>query len=80
MSTYNLLPVEHNKLNTLLSPKANKILLRAWGGILETLDQNHNHHPETYGSTQQFVPYHTLKNNNNLEDDDDGRLGIQADA
>jgi len=50
------------------------------GGIQETFHQNCNHHPETSRSTQQFVPYQTLKNDDNLEDDDEGRLGIWADA
>ena len=31
---------------------------------------------KTSRSTQQSVPYQTLKNDDNLKDDDDGRLGI----
>jgi len=47
---------------------------------MNTGTQNHNHHPETSGSTQQCVPYQTLKNDDNLGDDDDGRLGIRNEA
>jgi len=40
-------------------------------GRLTTLDHNHNHHPKRPGATNQPVPYWTLKNDNNFEDDDD---------
>jgi len=60
--------------------RPNKTLLPARGGILEAIAQNCNHHPETSESTQQCVHYLTLKNDDNLEDDDDSRLEIQAEA
>jgi len=47
---------------------------------MEAIAQNRNHHPETSESTQQCIPYQTLKNDDKLEDDDDGRLGIRVEA
>lgn len=41
-------------------------------------DQNHHHHPEGPRATQQPDPCQTLKNIENLVDNDEGRLGTRA--